>query len=81
MENFWDLNLNSDTKTSIYKILLNQLVLILTKRLNYFQHSKVFETNLSDFHLLTVTELKMNLEKQKPKIMAYRDYKKFDNFV
>ena len=33
--------------------------LILTNRPSYFQHSEVFETNLSDFHLLTVTELKM----------------------
>ena len=53
--------------------------LILTNRPSYFQHSEVFETNLSDFHLLTVTELKMNFQKQKPKIIAYRDYKKFDN--
>ena len=33
--------------------------LILTKKLSYFQHSNVFETGLSDFHVLTVTEFKM----------------------
>ena len=55
--------------------------LILTNRPSYFQHSEVFETNLSDFHLLTVTELKMNFQKQKPKIIAYRDDKKFDNDI
>ena len=32
--------------------------LILTNRPNYFQHSTVFETGLSDFHLLNLTELK-----------------------
>ena len=53
--------------------------LILTNRPSYFQHSEVFETNLSDFHLLTVTELKMNFQKQKPKIIVYRDYKKIDH--
>ena len=37
--------------------------LILTNRPSYFQHSEVFETNLSDFHLLTVTEFKMNFQK------------------
>ena len=30
--------------------------LILTNQPSYFQHSEVFETNLSDFHLLTVAE-------------------------
>ena len=33
--------------------------LILTNNPSYFQHSNVFETGLSDFHLLTVTEFKM----------------------
>ena len=53
--------------------------LILANRASYFQHSEVFRINLSDFHLFTVTELKMNFQKQKPKIIAYRDYKKIDN--
>ena len=43
-----------------------------------FQHSKIFETGLSDFHLLTVTEFKMSFQKLQPKI-NYRDYKNFDN--
>ena len=33
--------------------------LILTNKPSYFQHSNVFETGLSDFHVLTVTEFKM----------------------
>ena len=52
--------------------------LILTNQPSCFQHSKVFETGLSDFHLLTVTEFKMSFQKLQPKI-NYRDYKNFDN--
>ena len=52
-----------------------------TNRPSYFQHSEVFETNLSDFHVLTLTELKINFQIQKLKIITYRDYEKFDNNV
>ena len=52
--------------------------LILTNQPSCFQHSKVFETGLSDFYLLTVTEFKMSFQKLQPKI-NYRDYKNFDN--
>ena len=44
-----------------------------------FHHSKIFETGLSDFRLLTVTEFKRSFQKLKPKIINYRDYKNFDN--
>ena len=47
--------------------------LILTNKPNYFQHSTVFETGLSDFHLLTVTEFRMGFQKQKPKVITYRN--------
>ena len=53
--------------------------LILTNQPSCFQHSRVFETGLSDFHLLTVTEFKMSFQKLQPKIINYRDYKNFDN--
>ena len=53
--------------------------LILTNRPNYFQQNNVFETGLSDFHMMVVTELKMGFQKLKPHIVAYRDYKHFDN--
>ena len=83
MENFCNLNCLESLiqKPTCYKNPSQPtcIDLILTNRPSYFQHSEVFETNLSDFHLLTVTELKMNFQKQKPKIIAYRDYKKFDN--
>ena len=53
--------------------------LIFTNQPTGFQHSKVFETGLSDFHLLTVTEFKMSFQKLRPKILNYRYYKNFDN--
>ena len=53
--------------------------LILTNRPSYFQRSTVFETDLSDFHLLTITEFKTSFQKREPKIIKYRDYKNFDN--
>ena len=46
--------------------------LILTNKLSYFQYSNVFETSLSDFHLLTVTEFKMGFQKRKPQVTSYR---------
>ena len=53
--------------------------LILTNRPNLFQHTNAFEIGLSDFYLLTVTYFKMGLQKLKPKTIAYRNYKNFDN--
>ena len=53
--------------------------LILTNRPSYFQRSTVFETGLSDFHLLTTTEFKTSFQKREPKIIKYRDYKNFGN--
>ena len=53
--------------------------LMLTNRSNLFQHSSTFETGLSDFNLLAATEFKMGLNKLKPKIIVYPDYKNLDN--
>ena len=55
--------------------------LILTNQPSLFQCSAVLETGLSDFYLLTVTEFKMSLQKCKPRIITYRNYKKYDNDV
>ena len=43
--------------------------LILTNQPNCFQHRNVFETGLTDFHLLTVTEFKMGFQKLPMKIV------------
>ena len=54
--------------------------LILTNRPTYFQLSTVLETDLSEFHLLTVIEFKMGFTKSKNCIITNLDYKKFSNF-
>ena len=83
MDQFCNLNdlKNLITQPTCYKNFDNptSIDLILTNKPTYFQNSKVFETGISDFHLLTVTELKMSFQKLKPKIITYRDYKKFNN--
>ena len=53
--------------------------LILANKPSYFQHSNVFETGLSDFKLLIVTEIKMGFQKLKPQVIPYRNYKNFNN--
>ena len=37
------------------------------------------ETGFSDFHKITVTVMKSQYQKQKPKIIRYRKYKNFSN--
>ena len=44
--------------------------LILTNQPTLFQCNTVFETGLSDFHLLTVTEFKMSFQKCEPHIIT-----------
>ena len=53
--------------------------LILTNWAKCFQNSNVFETGLPDFHKLAFTVLKAYIQKQKPKVIKYRNYKKTDN--
>ena len=52
---------------------------MLTNEPSYFQHSNVFETELSNFYLLTVTEFKLGFQKLKPQVITYRNYKNFNN--
>ena len=83
MINFCDLNglRNLINVPTCYKNFDNptSIDLILTNRPSYFQRSTVFETGLSDFHLLTITEFKTSFQKREPKIIKYRDYKNFDH--
>ena len=78
MINFCDLNglRNLINVRTCYKNANNPISidLILTNRPTYFHHSAVFETSLSDFHLLTITEFKTSFHKREPKIIKYRDY-------
>ena len=51
--------------------------LILTNRPRSFQNTTTLETGISDFHKMTITVLKTSYKKQPPKIIYYRDYKKY----
>ena len=52
---------------------------ILASHARCFQHSRIYEAGLSDFHKLTFTVVKMFYAKQKSRIIKYRDYKNFNN--
>ena len=53
--------------------------LILTNKPRSFQSICVIETGLSDFHRMTVSVLKTDFRKLPPKVVTYRDFKKFGN--
>ena len=53
--------------------------LILTDRPRSFQSTCVLETGLSDFHRMTVSILTTHFRKLPPKVVTYRDIKKFEN--
>ena len=61
MEHFCSLNNLESLIKTWYKNYENPtcIDLIFTNRPDYFQHSNVFETGISDFHLLIATQLKM----------------------
>ena len=51
--------------------------LILTNRPRSFLNSTALEVGLSDFHLLTLTVLKTSFKRKPPRIVKYREYKKY----
>ena len=51
--------------------------LMLTNSHKSFQNACAIETGLSDFHRMVVTVMKAYFQEQKPKVLTYRDYKKF----
>ena len=52
---------------------------MLTNKPRFFKNSRVLETRLSDFHKMTFTVTRTYFVKQTPKVVYYRDYKKFSN--
>ena len=52
--------------------------LILTNRPRSFRGCHIIETGPSDFNKMTVTVMKMNFQKQGPRVVHYRDYKSFN---
>ena len=53
----------------------------ITNRCRCFQNTEVVETGLSDFHKMAITVLRTSFKKAPPKIIAFRDYKRFSNEI
>ena len=53
--------------------------LMLTNKPRSFKNSSVLETGLSGYHKMTLTVMRAHFVKQTPKVVFYRDYKKFSN--
>ena len=51
--------------------------LFLTNSYHNFQNTTTISTGLSDFHKMPLTVMKTTFPKSKPKVIQYRDYKKF----
>ena len=51
--------------------------LIFMNRIKHFQNTTTLETLISDFHKMTITVLKSCYRKLPPRIVFYRDYKKY----
>ena len=61
--------------TKFHKLLID---LFLTNKSLSFQKPYVTETGLSDNHKLSSTFLKSHFTRLRPKVITYRNYKKFD---
>ena len=53
--------------------------LILTNRKKSFHSSHIIETGISDFHKMVVAVMKIDFQKQNPRVVYYCDYKNFSN--
>ena len=53
--------------------------LVLTNKPRFFKNSSVLETRLSDFDKMILKVMRAYFVKQTPKVVYYRDYKKFSN--
>ena len=75
MKNFFRVNglMNLITRNACFNGHSSCIDLILTNRRFSFKHSSTYETGMSDHHLM----LKSNLLNSEPKLVTYRDYKKF----
>ena len=51
---------------------------MLTNKKHSFMHSQTIQTGISDFHKMTLTQMKLRYNKLPPKAITYRDYKSFN---
>ena len=79
LSDFYDLfhlnNIKSDT--CFTKTHTSLIDLILTNKLSSFNKTLVSETGLSVYHKMITTFLKLHFSRLRPKVIAYRNYKKF----
>ena len=52
--------------------------LVLTNNPSSFNKTLVSETGLSDYHKMITTFFKLHFSRLRPKVITYRNYKKFD---
>ena len=69
------------TETCFTKSHKSLIDLFLTKKPLSFQKTHVTETGLSDYHKLISTFFKSHFTRLRPKVITYRNYKKFDENV
>ena len=55
------------------------IYLLLNNRPKSLQNESVVETGLSDFHKMTVTVMRTNFEKLKPRVNHFRNWDEFCN--
>ena len=51
---------------------------MLTNKKHSFMHSQTIQTGISDFHKMTLTQMKLTYNKLLPKTITYRDFKSFN---
>jgi len=56
----------------------NCIDLLLTNKNRSFKHTNVFETGMSDHHLMIYTMFRTTFDKKTPNIIKYKSYRKFD---
>ena len=64
--------------TCFIKFLNSTIDLFLTNKPNFFQKTNTTETGLTDHHKLIYTFFKSRLERLKPAMIYYENYKKFN---
>ena len=65
------------TDTCFTKTHASLIDLILTNKLSSFNKTLVSETGLSDYHEMITTFFKLHFSRLRPKVVTYRNYKKF----
>ena len=69
---------NFVTFSTCFKSTMNPSAIDLTNKSQSFQNTASVSTGLSDFHNMVLTSVKSTFQKAPPKVILYRDIKKFN---